>query len=218
MKDMNNLTLVLIQANGSTRTFSFPLPKLKRELFLLACIFITLLFCSLLFSSLYLYEYYSQNTPSNRQIASPLNPKEEVLLPPKEPPPLQLLHDKNVPTKDSTISIEVPKVIFHRNPNRASLHFNLSNKKPQKRIHGYIIVLAKSKSGLHTYPKKAFQQNSPVLLDYTKGETFNIRRFRVTKAQFTNLPSPPETLKFQILIFSSKGKILNSSTIQSPSS
>ena len=67
---------------------------------------------------------------------------------------------------------------------------------------GYIIVLARGESGLFAYPN-AFNSNSPYLIDFEKGETFQVARFRMVNAQFEG-----DAQHFQILIFTRNGQLL----------
>ena len=63
VKLSEDLTLVLIRANGAPRTFNLPVPRLKRNIFLVAGIFAILLICSLVFSSLYVYDNFIAEKP-----------------------------------------------------------------------------------------------------------------------------------------------------------
>ncbi len=67
---------------------------------------------------------------------------------------------------------------------------------------GYIIVLARGEAGLYAYPN-AFNATSPYLVDFEKGETFQVARFRAVNAQFQG-----DAQHFQILIFTRNGQLL----------
>ncbi|MBI3543489.1 MAG: hypothetical protein HY075_09480 [Deltaproteobacteria bacterium] len=67
---------------------------------------------------------------------------------------------------------------------------------------GYIVVLARSELGLWSYPN-AFNNTGPYLLDFEKGETFQVARFRMVNAQFD-----ADAQSFQILIFTRNGQLL----------
>lgn len=87
--------------------------------------------------------------------------------------------------------------------NPSTLHFDLLNVHPGASVEkGYIVVLARGTTGLYAYPN-VFNENGPFLLDFEKGETFQVARFRVVNAQFD-----VSTTSFQILIFTRKGELL----------
>ncbi|HRK03127.1 MAG TPA: hypothetical protein PLH57_10730 [Oligoflexia bacterium] len=68
---------------------------------------------------------------------------------------------------------------------------------------GYIVVLARNDSSLLGYPN-IFRNSGPYLIDFEKGETFQVARFRLVNAQF----SAERAKNFQILIFSRSGELL----------
>lgn len=67
---------------------------------------------------------------------------------------------------------------------------------------GYIVVLGRGENVLHAYPN-AFNRTGPFLLDFEKGETFQVARFRMVNAQFEGKAN-----QFQILIFTRRGELL----------
>lgn len=84
-----------------------------------------------------------------------------------------------------------------------TLTFELHNARPGETTQkGYIVVLGRAEHSLHAYPP-IMTESSPFLVDFEKGETFQVARFRLVNAQFD---SPVE--RFQILIFSRKGELL----------
>ena len=85
----------------------------------------------------------------------------------------------------------------------ATLTFELHNAKPGESTEkGYIVVLARSDQKLQVYPN-AFNLSGPHLLDFEKGETFQVARFRLVNAQFSE-----DAKEFQVLIFTRKGELL----------
>lgn len=88
----------------------------------------------------------------------------------------------------------------------ASLTFELHNAHEgdgQSTEKGYIVVLARTESGLYAYPSSVFRKTGPYLLDFEKGETFQVARFRMVNAQFEGTAD-----NYQILIFTRKGELL----------
>jgi hypothetical protein len=84
-----------------------------------------------------------------------------------------------------------------------SLTFELHNAhEGQSTEKGYIVVRARTETGLQAYPN-IFNKSGPFLLDFEKGETFQVARFRMVNAQFE---APAD--HFQILIFTRKGELL----------
>lgn len=85
----------------------------------------------------------------------------------------------------------------------STLSFDLNNSRPgEASVKGYIVVLARNGNNLYSYPN-VFSPKSPYLLDFQRGETFNVSRFRQVNAQFeTNAGS------FQVFIFSRAGELL----------
>ncbi|MEW6057090.1 MAG: hypothetical protein AB1540_10790 [Bdellovibrionota bacterium] len=85
----------------------------------------------------------------------------------------------------------------------ATLTFELHNAHPGETTEkGYIVVLARTDNALHAYPN-AFSTTAPYLLDFEKGETFQVARFRLVNAQFN-----VDAQRFQVLIFTRKGELL----------
>jgi hypothetical protein len=85
----------------------------------------------------------------------------------------------------------------------ATLTFDLHNAHPGESVEkGYIVVLARNENALQAYPN-VFSRTAPYLLDFEKGETFQVARFRLVNAQFDT-----DAQNFQILIFTRKGELL----------
>ncbi len=87
--------------------------------------------------------------------------------------------------------------------------FELHNIDPEQRLaRGYILVLAKTPGYLAVYPENAFSPTQNILLDYTKGETFGVSRFREARARFPAAPLEGTNPRFQVLLFTSEGKVI----------
>lgn len=87
--------------------------------------------------------------------------------------------------------------------------FELHNIDPEQKLaRGYILVLAKTPGYLSVYPENAFSPSQNILLDYTKGETFGVSRFREARARFPAAPLEGTKPRFQVLLFSSDGKVI----------
>lgn len=85
----------------------------------------------------------------------------------------------------------------------STLTFELHNGHPgEAAAKGYIVVLARSATSLQAYPS-VFAASGPYLLDFEKGETFQVARFREVSATFDE-----DALQFQVLIFSRNGELL----------
>lgn len=227
MKLSEDLTLVLIRANGAPRTFNLPVPRLKRNIFLVAGVFVLLLICSLVFSSLYVYDNFIAERPplltdadaeklqSIDGLQVEIGNLQKKLLSRNSSGggdfPLQLLGGLSVPVKNSPVDIEEPKVIQRENSKAVKIQFNIINKFPdQQRVRGYIIVLAKTPNGVKIYPEGAFSPSENILLTYNSGETFGISRFRSSEANFKSIEADLKDVGFHILLFSYTGEILNS--------
>lgn len=89
------------------------------------------------------------------------------------------------------------------------LHNTHAGESTQK---GYIIVLGRGDSGLLAYPN-AFNIAGPYLIDFEKGETFQVARFRMVNAQFEG-----DARNFQILIFTRNGNLLVNTMYEEKSS
>lgn len=91
-----------------------------------------------------------------------------------------------------------------------TVDFELHNVDPeQKTARGYIVVLAKGTSTLASYPEGAFSPSQNIVLDYTKGETFGVSRFREARATFKASAFEGQKPRFQVLLFASDGRVIN---------
>lgn len=225
-----DLTLVLLRSNGAPRTFRIQIPTLRHGLFWITTLFAVLLVTSLIFSALYFYlrhqakqqpkltpavqakldDYDSmkasltklQATAEGRTKVGASNQSADGI-------PLQLFGplSEKVGRENSPVDIKDAKVAFNERKNQLELTFGLHNQRSENNpARGYILVLAKSSDSLTTYPAGAFQANDNILIDFRKGETFKISRFREATATFKDLRR--ENTTFQIVIFSFEGKIL----------
>ena len=235
IKLSKDLTLVLLRANGSPRTFNLPIPRLKRSLMLISGLFAFLAFSSTIFSGLYVYENYIAKRPplltsedaakleSIKGLTSEINTLQANLEKRKklgssvttvhsaDTVPLSLFSAMSTQVDNSAVQINNPSIRRSESDSSIDLKFELQNKFPNKqRVRGYIIVLAKTPDQIHVYPERAFSIDEDVLLNYNQGETFGISRFRAASAKFTNIDAKRGDLSFHILIFSYTGKILNS--------
>lgn len=234
VKLSEDLTLVLIRANGSPRTFNLPVPRLKRNLLLITGVLTVLLVTALTFSSLYVFDNFIASKPplltaddaakleSVRELEQEItnlqnalsNKKNLTLAPGDETAaayPLQLLGPLSVRAAKSPVEIEEPKVIRDAEGKGIRLTFNIINKFPdQQKVRGYIVVLAKTPDGVKVYPDGAFSPEDSILLTYNAGETFGISRFRSSEAKFKDLDYKLNEIGFHILLFSYTGEILNS--------
>ena len=123
---------------------------------------------------------------------------------------LQFFGPRSVLAPDTATNIRVRNPHVTRSDKEIALSFELHNIDPeQKPERGYIIVLAKSTDVLAVYPTDAFSPTQNIVLDFTKGETFGIARFREARAIFTPAAlSGGKKLNFQILLFASDGRVV----------
>ena len=122
---------------------------------------------------------------------------------------LQFFGPRNVAEADSPMQVKNVKVA--RNPPSKEIYvdFELHNTDPnQQQIRGYIVVLAKTANDLMSYPENAFSPTQNIVLDFTKGETFGVSRFRQARAVFPAAPLEGKHPRFQILLFSDEGKVI----------
>lgn len=122
---------------------------------------------------------------------------------------LQLFGPRSVVMSDTETSIRVRNAKMTSDGKEISLAFELHNTDPQqKQERGYIVAIAKTNEMLMVYPPVAFAPSQNIVLDFTKGETFGISRFRAAKATFNAAPLAGKHPRFQILLFSTDGRII----------
>jgi len=115
-----------------------------------------------------------------------------------------------VPESEALVLVKNPKVRRDPSTKELFLDFELHNTDPaQKQVRGYIVAIAKSTNFFYVYPGGAFSPKDNIALQFTKGETFAISRFRQAQASFKNVPENVP-LSFQILLFNTQGKVLAS--------
>ncbi|MGE3262518.1 MAG: hypothetical protein AB7K68_12125 [Bacteriovoracia bacterium] len=124
---------------------------------------------------------------------------------------LQLFGPRSVVMTEAETNIRVKNAKFIRDPGAkdVTLSFELHNIDPaQKQERGYIVAIAKTSDMLLVYPPTAFNPNQNIVLDFTKGETFGISRFRAATATFSAAALANKQVRFQILLFSTDGRII----------
>lgn len=116
---------------------------------------------------------------------------------------------------DQTMKVENIKVSRDDAKAEYVVDFELHNIDPkQRQARGYIVVLAKNQNALTAYPQNVFSPNQNILLSYTKGETFAVSRFRQARANIPMIQNTKGKVDFQILLFGTDGKVLNSIHIE----
>jgi len=114
-----------------------------------------------------------------------------------------------VPEAQTAMRIKNPRVTKDNAAKLVVLNFELHNVDPQQnQQRGYILAIAKTPDMLLTYPSYALKPNENVLLDFTKGETFAVSRFREAKATFPLAPLEGRKASYQILLFAHDGRVI----------
>jgi hypothetical protein len=89
-----------------------------------------------------------------------------------------------------------------------TLSFELHNSEPGTSVQkGYIVVLARTKTAMKAYPN-VLNPKGPYLVDFERGESFQVSRFRMVNAQFDTYDPRDPVSNFQILIFKRTGELL----------
>lgn len=123
---------------------------------------------------------------------------------------LQFFGPRNVEEGISPIAVKNIRVTKGDSAKEIYVDFELHNVDPEQRTaRGYIVVLAKTQSILATYPEGALSPNQSIVLDYTKGETFGVSRFREARATFRAAPLEGLKPRFQVLLFANDGRVIN---------
>lgn len=122
----------------------------------------------------------------------------------KKNPALALFSPVVIDHTQDQNQVTIANIKLTRNKDKtANLTFELHNAhEGESTEKGYIVVLARSESGLLAYPN-SFNTTGPYLMDFEKGETFQVARFRMVNAQFDG-----DAQDFQILIFTRNGVLL----------
>jgi hypothetical protein len=122
---------------------------------------------------------------------------------------LQFFGPRNVPETNSMMLIKNVKVVRNAATKEIYVDFELHNMDPgQQQQRGYIVVLAKTTNLLMSYPEAVFSPSQNIVVDFTKGETFGVSRFRQARAVFLAPPLEGKHARFQILLFSDEGKVI----------
>jgi hypothetical protein len=122
---------------------------------------------------------------------------------------LQFFGPRNVPETDTVMQVKNVKVARNASGREIYVDFELHNTDPdQKQRRGYIVVLAKTPSLLLSYPENVFNPSQNIVLDFTRGETFAVSRFRQARATFQAGPLEGRHPRFQVLLFSDEGKVI----------
>lgn len=122
----------------------------------------------------------------------------------KKNPALALFSPLVTDRTQSQDQVRIANFSYSKNRDKTStLTFELHNAhEGESTEKGYLVVLARGTSGLFAYPN-TFAPTGPYLLDFERGETFQVARFRMVNAQFE-----AEAQHFQVLIFTRKGELL----------
>lgn len=130
------------------------------------------------------------------------------LAPGANPGLLQFFGPTNVAAEEKEIQVKNAKIVRDSAKN-IYLDFEIHNVDPeQKPVRGYIVVMAKTPAFLAVYPEGAFNPSQNVVLDFTKGETFSVSRFRQVRATFSGVPLEGKKPKFQALLFKTDGSVI----------
>lgn len=129
---------------------------------------------------------------------------------------LQFFGPRNVEESASPISVKNVRVSgLEPGAKEIFVDFELHNTDPdQRQARGYIVVMAKTSGFIATYPEGAFSPSQNILLDYTKGETFAVSRFREARANFPAAQLEGKKPRFQVLLFSTDGKVIANSHVE----
>jgi hypothetical protein len=120
-----------------------------------------------------------------------------------------------MPEASTTMRVKNPKVTRDNASKDIILTFELHNVDPnQKQARGYIVALAKSADMLLVYPPNAFNPSQNIVLDFTKGETFGVSRFRAAQATFSAAALAGKKVTYQILLFSTDGRVIASQHVE----
>jgi hypothetical protein len=116
-----------------------------------------------------------------------------------------------IPEAESIMRVRNAVEVKESSNKQIYLDFELHNVDPQQRqVKGYIVTLAKTTDAIVTYPSNVFAPSQNIFLDFTRGETFAVSRFRQARANFSS-PALEGAKKifYQIIIFGTDGKVLS---------
>lgn len=144
----------------------------------------------------------------NAKLNAEANGRKE-LAPGVNPGLLQFFGPRNVFEQNSPMQVKNIKVAHNTPSGEIYVDFELHNTDAnQQQNRGYIVVLAKTRNLLMSYPEAVFSPSQNIVLDFTKGETFGVSRFRQARAIFPAAPLEGKHARFQILLFSDEGKVI----------
>lgn len=114
-----------------------------------------------------------------------------------------------VAESESVMRIRNAKLGQGAGAGQLALDFELHNVDPQQRQEkGYIVALAKTGDALIAYPPALFAPKQNIFLDFTRGETFAVSRFRQARATFPAASLEGKKPSFQVILFGTDGKVL----------
>lgn len=126
--------------------------------------------------------------------------------------PLMLMPANSTPIPANEVYLEIKNVRASRVNGVPVLDFDLQNTHPtQQQVRGYITVVAKTASGIFTYPEQVLSPKDNILLNFGRGETFALSRFRQAAARFPKIPTDISPIYYQIILFAPNGKIIQTS-------
>jgi len=144
----------------------------------------------------------------NAKLNAQANGRKE-LAPGVNPGLLQFFGPRNVLEQNSPMQVKNVKITRNAAGGEIYVDFELHNTDPsQQQNRGYFVVLAKTRNLLMSYPELVFSPSQNIVLDFTKGETFGVSRFRQARATFPATPLEGKHARFQILLFSDEGKVI----------
>jgi hypothetical protein len=122
---------------------------------------------------------------------------------------LQLFGPRAILLNEENTNIRVKNARVSHEDGKETLIFEIHNVDPQQQQErGYIVALAKTNDLLMVYPPNAFNPSQNIVLDFTKGETFGVSRFREARATFPAAALANRHPRFQILLFSTDGRVI----------
>lgn len=232
-----DLTVIFLRGNGSPRTFRLSLPALQRSLTALGFFFALAIVAAVFLLLLNLFRFTPDQSSTTTYtppaiLSEPgkddaslgqevLALREDVarlnaiadgrknLAPGTNPTPLQFFGPRNSPAESSPIQVKNLKVAHNAATKNVYVDFELHNIDPEQKLaRGYILVLAKMPGSILSYPDGAFSTTQNIVLDFTKGETFGVSRFRQARAIFPAAPFEGKAARFQVLLFTNDGKVI----------
>lgn len=230
-----DITLVLLHANGTPRSFRIPIASIKRFLLLTGSCLLVLFLLSVVLAGQSLKRWVPSvvRTASEGQVETPIVDSEAEpaqgtgATPAPAPfaePALTGFRVAHVPSlfsgaltllPESQVQIKVqnPSVVRDAASGKITFRFDIAHLQPDAGIavRGFIVVLLRSPLGLFFYPETLMSPRESVLLNHARGESFGVSRFRQVQAEFKNLPKGLPPAAFQVLLFTHEGRVILSS-------